>query len=102
MPFHITYKSPGQRLAEGQPWGAISAGWYQSSARFFEYLVDQGLPETERVVRDPRPESAPDTLPPAQAAPWGWIALALAALVALSLSAPRHRVSSRSPRDALR
>jgi hypothetical protein len=96
----VTYKSPGQRLAEGRPWeGAITAGWYQSSAGFFDYLVDQGLPETKPVARDARRESAPDLLPAAQATPWGWIALALAGLVALSLAAPglRRRVPRGNP-----
>jgi hypothetical protein len=56
----VTYTPPGQRIAEGMPWGgAISAGWYQSSPKFFDYLVRQGLPETSPVVAADR-ESAPD------------------------------------------
>jgi hypothetical protein len=87
----ITYTPSGQQLAEGLPWGgAISAGWYQSSRKFFRYLVDQGLPETNPVVAADR-ESAPDTVPAAGPTPWGWIALALAGLVALSVAAPRVR-----------
>lgn len=88
----VTYTPPGQRLAEGQPWGgAITAGWYQSSLGFFQYLVDQGLPETNPVAAAADRESAPDTVPAARSTPWGWIAVALAGLVALSLAAPRLR-----------
>jgi hypothetical protein len=87
----ITYTPPGQRMAKGLPWGgAISAGWYQSSLEFFHYLVDQGLPETNPVVAADR-ESAPDTVPAAGPTLWGWIALALAGLVALSVAVPRVR-----------
>ena len=87
----VTYTPPGQRMAEGLPWGgAISAGWYQSSLEFFHYLVDQGLPETNPVVAADR-ESAPGTVPAAGPTLWGWIALALAGLVALSVAAPRLR-----------
>jgi len=54
----VTYTPPGQRMAEGLPWGgAISAGWYQSSLEFFHYLVDQGLPR-------PTPWSPPIASPP--------------------------------------
>jgi hypothetical protein len=87
----VTYTPPGQRIAEGLPWGgAVSAGWYQSSPEFFHYLVDQGLPETSPVVAADR-ESASDTVPAAGPTPSGWIALALAGLVALSVAAPRLR-----------
>lgn len=87
----VTYTPPGQRIAEGLPWGgAISAGWYHSSLEFFHYLVDQGLPETSPVVAADR-ESAPDTVPAAGLTLWGWIAPALAGLVALSVAAPRLR-----------
>jgi hypothetical protein len=86
----VTYTPPGQRIAKGLPWGgAISAGWYPSSLEFFHYLVDQGLPETNQVVAGR--ESAPDTVPAAEPTLLGWIALALAGLVALSVAAPRLR-----------
>jgi hypothetical protein len=87
----VTYTPPGQRIAEGLPWGGgISAGWYQSSLEFFHYLVDQGLPETKPVVAADR-ESVSETVPAAGPALWVWIALALAGLVALSVAAPRLR-----------
>jgi hypothetical protein len=91
----VTSTPPGQRLAEGQPWGgAITAGWYQNSLGFFHYLVDQGLPETNPVAAAADRESAPETVPAARSTPWGWIGLALAGLVVLSLAAPwlRRRV----------
>jgi hypothetical protein len=86
----VTYTPPGQRIAEDMPWGGvISAGWYQSSLEFFDYLVDQGLPETRPVIAADH-ESAPATAPTA-ATLWGLIALALAGLVALSVAAVRLR-----------
>jgi hypothetical protein len=88
----VTYTPPGQRVEEGQPWGgAISAGWYRSSLEFFHHLVDQGLPETNPVAAAAGSESTPGTVPMAQATPWGWIALALAGLLVLSLASPRPR-----------
>jgi hypothetical protein len=86
----VTYTPPGQRLTGpvGMP---ITAGWYHSSLGFFQYLVDQGLPETKPVAAAADRESAQDTVPAARSTPWGWIALALAGLVALSLAAPRLR-----------
>ncbi|MGH2724891.1 MAG: hypothetical protein ACRDI0_11645 [Actinomycetota bacterium] len=89
----VTYTPAGQRLTlqiteEGGP---ITAGWYRSSPGFFHYLVDQGLPETNPVPAVVDRESVSDTLPAAQATSWGWIALALAGLVALSLAALRLR-----------
>jgi hypothetical protein len=87
----VTYTPPGQHIAEGMPWGgAITAGWYQSSLKFFHYLADQGLPETKPVVAADR-ESVSETVPAAGLALWVWIALALAGLVALSVAAPRLR-----------
>ena len=84
----VTYTPPGQRLT-GPVGMTITAGWYHSSLGFFQYLVDQGLPATKPVAADR--ESAQDTVPAARSTPWGWIALALAGLVALSLAAPRLR-----------
>jgi hypothetical protein len=79
-------------VAEGWPWGgAITAGGYQSPLGFFHYLVDQGLPGTNPVAAAAGRESASDTVAAAQATSWGWIALALAGLVALSLAALRLR-----------
>jgi hypothetical protein len=87
----VTYTPPGQRIAEGLPWGgAISAGWSQSSLEFFQYLVDQGLPKTNPVVAADH-ESAPDTVPATGLTLGGWIALALVGMVALSVAAPRLR-----------
>jgi hypothetical protein len=89
----VTYTPPGQRVAEGQPWGgAITAGWYQGSPGFFQYLVDQGLQETNPVAGAASRKSASDTVPAPRSTPWDWIALALAGLVAMTLAAPRlHR-----------
>jgi len=86
----VTSTPPGQRLT-GPVGMTITAGWYQSSLGFFQYLVDQGLPETNPVAAAADRQSAPDTVPAARSTPWGWIALALAGLVALSLAAPRLR-----------
>jgi hypothetical protein len=94
----VTYVPPGQRVAEDRPWGgAITAGWYQGSMELFDYLVDHGLPESSPVVMD---ESARDGVLATGPAPWGWISLALAGLVALSVAAPwlhrRRGVARRS------
>jgi hypothetical protein len=86
----VTSTPPGQRLT-GEGGMTITAGWYHSSLGFFQYLADQGLPETQPVAAAADRESAPDTVPAARSTPWGWIALALAGLVALSLAAPRLR-----------
>ena len=69
---------------------AISPGWYESPPKFFRYLVDRGLPETNPVVAADR-ESGPDTMPAAGPTLGRWIALALAGLVALSVAAPQLR-----------
>lgn len=87
----VTYTPPGQRLTAGVVM-TITAGWYRSSVGFFHYLVDQGLPETSLVAAAAGPgESARDTVPAARSTPWGWIALALAGLVALSFTVTRVR-----------
>jgi hypothetical protein len=87
----VTHTPPGQRIAEGMPWGGpISAGWYQGSPEFFQYLVEQGLPETNPVVIADG-ASAPDVAPAAGSTFWIWIALALAGVVAVSVTVPRLR-----------
>lgn len=86
----VTFAPSGQRIAKGLPWGMeITAGWHQGSSEFLRYLVDQGLPESNPMVVADR-ESAP-TVPAAGPALWGWISLALAALVAASAAIPRLR-----------
>jgi hypothetical protein len=86
----VTYTPPGQAVAEGLSWEeAISAGWYQTSPRFFDFLVDQGLPESNHVVVADR-EFAPD--PRSAGRPlWGWVVAALVGLVALSIAATQLR-----------
>jgi hypothetical protein len=71
----VTYTPPGQRIAEGLPWGgAISAGWYQSSLEFLHYMVDQGLPETNPVIPadrgSPRLPCPPLSRPSGPGSPW--------------------------------
>jgi hypothetical protein len=86
----VTYAPTGQRIAEGLPWGVtITAGWRESSSEFFRYLVDQGLPEADPVVvADREPATTMTTAGPTL---WGWISLALAALVTASLAIPPLR-----------
>jgi hypothetical protein len=85
----VTYVPPGQHVAEGRPWGgAMTTGWYQGSMELFAYLVEHGLPESSPVVAD---ESTPDGVRAAGPAPWAWISLALAGLLALSVAAQRLR-----------
>jgi hypothetical protein len=92
----VTYVPPGQRVAEGQPWGgAITAGWYQGSMELLDYLVDHGVPESSPAVVD---EPGPGAVTAARTAPWAWIGLALVGLLVLSVMAPdwRRRVASDS------
>jgi hypothetical protein len=83
----VTYTSPGQRLG-GPASMSITAGWYRSSAPFLAFLVDQGLPETNPMVVADR-ASDPDTVP--SSGLWRWIALAFAAVVAVSVVRRRLR-----------
>jgi hypothetical protein len=74
----------------------IASGWFQTTPGFFEYLVSKGLPESNPVVAaaadSPAQEPAGRTVPATDSAPWGWILLGLAGLVAvLSLATPRVR-----------
>ncbi len=87
----VTHTPPGQWIAEGLPWGgAITAGWYRSSPEFLRFLVEQGLPETNPVVTTDRGPD-PDVAPAAAWPLWGWVALALAGLVALWVAAQQLR-----------
>jgi len=89
----ITYTPPGQEVTAGISM-QITAGWYQSSLGFFQYLVDHGLPERNPVASVATGEAAPDTAPDAQTAPWTRIVVVLVGLAALSLAtlAVRRRV----------
>jgi hypothetical protein len=84
----VTYTPPGHRLFGGL---IVTTGWYLSSTQFLDYLVDQGLPETNPVGA-PHRESAPGSAAAARSALW--IAAAVAGLVALSVTAQwlRRRV----------
>lgn len=90
----VAHISPGQQLtalfgdAGDMP---ITAGWYQSSLGFFQYLADHGLPETNPVAPVASGVTVPDTAPGAQTTPWVAIVVALAGLAALSLAAPAVR-----------
>ena len=83
----VTYSRPGQRIFGGL---TITAGWYQSPLDFFQYLVDQGLPESNPVVAADR-DSAPGPVPATGSALWVWIAMAFTGLVAISVAAERLR-----------
>ena len=97
----VTYTPSGQRVAGSLPWGAATtAGWHQTSSEFFRYLVDQGLPDSNPLVvadRQPAP-----TVPAAGPTHWGWISLALAALVIGSPAIPplRRRVLALAARTS--
>ena len=82
----VTYTPPGHELTAGVNM-QITAGWYQSSLGFFQYLVDHGLPETNPVDSAATRERAPDAAPGAQTAPWAGIVVVLVGLAALSLAA---------------
>jgi hypothetical protein len=99
----VTYTPAGQRVAEGQPWGGVvSAGWYRSSHRFFQYLVDQGLPRRNPVPATTPGEPVSDARQTAPTAQWAELVVVLVAL-ALSLvakggsSSGRRRLMQRRP-----
>jgi hypothetical protein len=83
----VTYTSPGQRLG-GPASLSITAGWYRGSAAFLDFLVDQGLPETNPMVVADRAFD-PDTAP--SSGLWRWIAVAFAAVLALAVVSGRLR-----------
>lgn len=86
----VTYTPAGQELrglfgdAGTLP---ITAGWYQSSLDFLQYLADHGLPETNPLAAVANPEPATGTAPRAQAATWLGIVVVLVGLVAVALAA---------------
>jgi hypothetical protein len=82
----VTYTPPGQELTAGVNM-PITASWYQSSLAFFQYLVDNGLQETNPVASVATRGRASDTAPGAQTAPWVGIVVVLVGLAALSLAA---------------
>lgn len=88
----VTYTPPGQEVTAGISM-QITAGWFQSSLGFLQYLVDQGLPESNPVASVATGEAAPGTAPEAQT-PWTRIVVVLVGLAALSLAtlAVRRRV----------
>jgi hypothetical protein len=94
----VTYTRPGQILSAEVFESPLTSGWFQAEASFLEFLVENGLPQTNPVpaAAEERPAAAPATqpVPATQSAPWGWILLGLAGLAALSLTAPgvRRRV----------
>jgi hypothetical protein len=95
----VTYTPPGQRVAEGQPWGGtITAGWYRSSRGFFDYLVDHGLPEQNPVAPAATGE-VPSGAGGVPAAPWTGIVMVLVGFAALSVAvvAVRRRVLAVDP-----
>lgn len=81
----VTYTPPGQEVTAGVDM-QITAGWYEGSVGFFQYLVDHGLPEWNPVAPVAIGEAAPDAAPGGQAAPWAGTVVVLVGLAALSLA----------------
>ena len=79
----VTYTPPGQRVL-GQAGMSVTAGWCQSSPRFFAYLVHQGLPESNPVTAADR-ASTSDAVPAVALSLWRWLASALVGAAILSL-----------------
>ena len=84
----VTHTPPGQELGRRADTPGflrntpITAGWYQSPDIFFEYLVAQGLPESNPVHPiGTREKGVPAPSPPTM--PWTGIVAAVAALAAL-------------------
>lgn len=90
----VTYTAPGQELGRRRNTPdflrnlRIVAGWYQSShPAFFQYLVDQGLPETNPVPSVATREPGPDSAPRPQTVPGASIVVVLVGLAGLSVAA---------------
>lgn len=82
----VTYTPPGQRVAEGRPWGGVlSEGWYRSSPGFFSYLVEHGLPERNPIAPVATGEPTGRASGP-RTVPWAGIVVALIGLAGLSLA----------------
>jgi hypothetical protein len=89
----VTYTPPGQEVTAGVSM-QITAGWYEGSPGFFQYLVDHGLPERNDIASVSNSEAARDTPPETRTVPWTRILVVLVVLAALSLTtlAVRRRV----------
>lgn len=75
----VTFTPPGQVLT-GEGMAAIGSGWFQADPAFFEFLVEEGLPDTKPLAAVSR------------SAPWTWILFGLAGLLAVGgLAASRLR-----------
>lgn len=82
----VTYTPPGQDVTAGLDM-KITAGWYQSSPSFFQYLVDHGLSETKPAAPGTG-EPASDASQIGQTGPLAGIVAALVGLaITLSLAA---------------
>ena len=93
----VTYTPRGQRL--GRVSFRITPGWFQSlpTSRFFEYLVDHGLPRRNPAAPAPSDEAASGAAPSAPTSAWA-VVVAVAGLGALSLVAlfARRRALARA------
>lgn len=81
----VTYTPPGQEVTAGVSM-QITAGWYQGSLGFFQYLVDHGLPEENAIASASNSDAARDTAPETRTVPWTRILVVLVVLAALSLA----------------
>ena len=77
---------PGQKGTAGFSF-QITAGWYQGSLGFFQYLVDHGLPERNAIASVSNSDAARDTAPETRTVPWTRILVVVVVLVVLSLAA---------------
>jgi hypothetical protein len=75
----VTFTPRGQVLT-GEGMAPIGSGWFQADPSFFEFLVEEGLPESKPLAAVSQP------------APWTWILAGLVGLAAIAaLAAPRLR-----------
>jgi hypothetical protein len=75
----VTFTPPGQVLT-GEGMAPIGSGWFQADPGFFEFLVEEGLPDTKPLAAVSQPP------------PWTWILAGLVGLAAVvALAAPRVR-----------
>jgi hypothetical protein len=81
----VTFTAPDQRLS-GRVSFSITAGWFRSSLGLFQYLVDNGLPDTNPVAPVATRQPAAGTTK-SQTVTWAEVLAVLIGLTTLSLTA---------------
>lgn len=81
----VTFTPAGQLLSAELFDSPLPSGWVQAEPGFLEFLVENGLPETNPVAAAAPGQPTTDPDPLTRSAPWPWIVIALAGLAGLVL-----------------